>query len=303
MADHRNLGGNVMLLQQLINGLTIGSTYALVAIGFSMVFGVLELTNFANGSLYMVGAYLSLMLYNVTHRYFYLAFFLSIILTGLVAYCLDRFALHRLRTKGAPKISGLITTLGMSMVLDNIVMIFYGSETKPFSNQINFGKFHVGSAVISWTQIIILATAFVLMCILSVIVYKTKLGKAMRCTAQNMEAAKLMGININTVISFTFIASGFLACISGTLVAMYYQSVDTNMGTMIGMKTFASAILGGVGVLHGAVVGGLCIGVIETIAAGYISSGYRDAIAFTILIVVLLFRPSGFFGRKQVNKV
>lgn len=292
-----------MLLQQLINGLTIGSTYALVAIGFSMVFGVLELTNFANGSLYMLGAYLTLMLYNAMHHNFFYAFFISIILTGLAGYCLDRFALRRLRAKNAPKISGLITTLGMSMFLDNIVMIYFGSETKPFPNKFDFGKFHIGNAVVSWTQIIILATAFVLMGIISILVYKTKLGKAMRSTAQNVEAAKLMGVNINSVISFTFIVSGFLACISGTLVGMYYQSVDANMGTMIGMKTFASAILGGVGVLPGAVVGGLCIGVIETIAAGYISSGYRDAIAFTVLIIVLLFRPSGLFGKRQVNKV
>ncbi len=292
-----------MLLQQLINGLTIGSTYALVSIGFTMVFGVLELTNFANGSLYMLGAYFSLMLYNATGHHFFLAFFLSIILTGIAGYCLDQFALRRLRNKNAPKLAGLITTLGMSMIFDNGIMLVFGSESKSFPNQFNFGRIYIGNTIVSWTQIIIMVTAFALMAILSVVVYKTKLGKAMRSTSQNVEAAKLMGININSVIAFTFVISGVLACISGTMVGMYYQSVDVNMGAMIGMKTFASAIMGGVGVLPGAVVGGLAIGVIETIAAGYISTGYRDAIAFTVLIIVLLFKPNGLFGRKQINKV
>lgn len=291
-----------MLLQQIINGITIGSTYALVAIGFTMVFGVLELTNFANGSLYMLGAYLSLMLYLATGS-FWASFAGSIILTGLAGYLIERLALRRLRVKGAPKLSALITTLGMSMLLDNLIMLFFGSESKPFPNKLDFGRFTVGGAVVSYTQVIILAVACILMLVLSVVVYKTKLGKAMRCTAQNMEAAKLMGINTNQIIAMTFVIAGSLACISGTLVGMYYSSIDVSMGSMIGMKIFASAILGGVGVLPGAVVGGLCMGILETVVAGFISSGYRDAIAFTVLIVVLLFRPSGLFGRKRINKV
>ena len=199
--------------------------------------------------------------------------------------------------------SALITTLGMSMLLDNLVMICFGSESKPFPNKLDFGRFTIGSAVVSYTQVIILAVACILMLILSLVVYKTKLGKAMRCTAQNMEAARLMGINTNQIIAMTFVIAGALACISGTLVGMYYSSIDVSMGSMIGMKIFASAILGGVGVLPGAGVGGLCMGILETVVAGFVSSGYRDAIAFTVLIVVLLFRPSGLFGKKQINKV
>ena len=286
-----------MFLQQLINGITIGSIYALVSIGFTMVFGVLELTNFANGSLYMLGAYLSLMLYTSTRMPFFLAFFLSILLTGAAGFLLDRIALRRLRNKKAPKLTALITTLGMSMIFDNFIMLVFGSETKSFPNQFNFGSFEVCGAVISWVQIIIL------MLMLSFVVYKTKIGKAMLCTAQNAEAARLMGINVNSIIAFTFIISGVLACISGNLVGMYYQTVSVTMGASVGMKTFASAILGGVGVLPGAMVGGLLVGIIETFAAGYISSGYRDAIAFLVLIVVLLFKPSGLFGSKQINKV
>ena len=257
----------------------------------------------ANGSLYMLGAYLSLMLYSATGMNAFLAFFISIILTGGVGYLLDRLALRRLRNKKAPKLTGLITTLGMSMIIDNTIMLAFGSETKPFPNHFDFGRIEIGSVVISWVQIIILATALTLMLILSFVVYKTKIGKAMRCTSQNAEAARLMGISVNRVIAFTFIISGVLACISGNLVGMYYQTVDITMGASIGMKTFASAILGGVGVLPGAMVGGLVVGVIETFSAGYISSGYRDAISFVVLILVLLIKPSGLFGSKQINKV
>ncbi len=292
-----------MFLQQLINGITIGSVYALVSIGFTMVFGVLELTNFANGSLYMLGAYLSLMLYNATGVNFFLAFFVSILLTGGAGFLLDRLALRRLRRKNAPKLTALITTLGMSMIFDNFIMLVFGSETKSFPNQFNFGSFEIGGAVVSWVQIIILLTALILMLLLSFVVYKTKVGKAMLCTAQNAEAARLMGINVNSVIAFTFIISGVLACISGNLVGMYYQTVSVTMGATVGMKTFASAILGGVGVLPGAMVGGLLVGIIETFAAGYISSGYRDAIAFLVLIVVLLVRPAGLLGKYVPEKV
>ena len=292
-----------MLLQQIINGLTIGSTYALVAIGFTMVFGVLELANFANGALYMLGAYLTLIFYTSAIGSFLVAVVLSILFTGLAGYFLDRFALRLLRKHNAPRLSGLITTLGIAMIIENSIMVFYGSESKSFPNMLSFGRIEIGNAVVTWTQIILSLIAVVLMLALSFLVYKTKLGKAMRCTSQNMDAARLMGININRVISFTFICSGFLAAVAGTMVGMLYQTIGSTMSQLIGMKIFASAILGGVGILPGAMVGGLLLGVIETIVAGYISSGYRDAIAFTILIVVLLFRPVGLFGQKQITKV
>ena len=292
-----------MFLQQIINGLTIGSVYALVAIGFTMVFGVLELTNFSNSSLYMFGAYITFLLYTATGMHFFLAFGISILLTGLLGYCIDRFALQKLRKIHAPKLSGLITTLGMSMVVDNAIMVFFGTDSKSFENFLDFGKINVGNAVITWTQIIIFVVACILMGCLSVIVYKTKIGKAMGAIAQNQDAAKLMGIDTDLIISITFVISGFLACIAGTMVAMYYQTIETNMGSSIGVKIFAAAVLGGVGVLPGAVVGGLVLGLVETMAAAYISTGYKDAISFTILIVVLLIMPNGLFGKKSINKV
>ena len=292
-----------MFVQQLINGITIGSTYALVAIGYSMVFGVLELINFANGNVYMLGSYITLMLYVGFVGNFGISFFLSVLLTGLVGYCIDRFGLKRLRAKNVPKITGLITTLGISQIIENAVRIFFGSETKPFPNMIDFGQVTIGSVTINSSQIIILCTSLALMAAVSLLVYKTKMGKAMLAVSQSSEAAQLMGINVNGIISLTFVISSSLAAIAGTMVGMYYQNIDATMGFSVGMKTLASAVLGGVGILPGAMVGGLLMGIFETIGASYVSSGYRDAISFAILILVILIKPTGLFGRKQINKV
>lgn len=292
-----------MFFQQLVNGITIGSTYALVAIGYTMVFGVLELINFANGSLYMMGGYIALMVHLAMKGSFVWAFVVAILATGAVGFAIDRFGLRRLRAKKSPKLVGLITTLGMATIIDNSIMLLFGSETKSYPNVLDFGKLVIGSVIISWTQIIILLVCILMMAGLSIIVYKTKIGKAMRSTAQNADAARLMGVNVNRVISSTFIISSVLATVAGVLIGMYYHAIDTNVGASIGMKTFASAVLGGVGVLPGAMIGALLVGVIETLAASYISSGYRDAIAFAILILVLLIKPSGLLGKKQINKV
>ena len=292
-----------MLLEQILNGLTIGSTYALVAIGFTMVFGVLELVNFANGSIYMLGGYITLMVYLGLGGHFILAFILSIILTGAVGFAMDRIVLSHLRAKKAPKLTGLIATMGVSTIIDNVILLFFGSQTKPYPNMIDFGRFYIGYTAINSSQLVILAVALVLMVLLSLLTYCTKLGKAMRCTAQNADAAKLMGINVNLIIALTFFISSMLAAVAGTMVGMYYQSIDINAGFTVGMKTMASAVLGGVGVLPGAMVGGLLVGLFETLGASYISAGYRDAIAFAILILVILFKPAGLFGRKKANKV
>ena len=292
-----------MLLEQILNGLTIGSTYALVAIGFTMVFGVLELVNFANGSIYMLGGYITLMVYLGLGGHFILAFILSIILTGAVGFAMDRIVLSHLRAKKAPKLTGLIATMGVSTIIDNVILLFFGSQNKPYTNMIDFGRFYIGDTAINSSQLVILAVALVLMVLLSLLTYCTKLGKAMRCTAQNADAAKLMGINVNLIIALTFFISSMLAAVAGTMVGMYYQSIDINAGFTVGMKPMASAVLGGVGVLPGAMVGGLLVGLFETLGASYISAGYRDAIAFAILILVILFKPAGLFGRKKSNKV
>ena len=292
-----------MLFEQILNGLTIGSTYALVAIGFTMVFGVLELVNFANGSIYMLGGYITLMIYLGLGGHFILAFILSLILTGIVGFTMDRVVLSRLRAKKAPKLSGLIATMGVATIIDNFILLFFGSQTKPYPNMIDFGKFYIGDTAVNSAQLIILVVALILMALLSIVTYKTKFGKAMRCTAQNADAAKLMGINVNFIIAATFFIASMLAAVAGTMVGMYYQSIDINAGFTVGMKTMASAVLGGVGVLPGAMLGGLLVGLFETLGASYISAGYRDAIAFIILILIILFKPSGLLGKKKVNKV
>ena len=292
-----------MFLQQLINGLTLGSTYALIAIGYSLVFGVLQIVNFANGSIYMLGGFLTLVLYNKFQSNFLLCFALALIINGFVGFCLDRFALRRLRDKKATRLVGLITTMGFATVIENFVMVFFTNATVPYPNVINFGSITIGNAVISSTQIIIFAAVIVLLLIMSILVYKTKIGMAMRATSQNADAAKLMGVDVNKIIAMTFILSAVLAGVSGTLVGMYYQMIDFTSGFSIGMKTMAAAVLGGVGSLPGAVLGGLIIGVVESLGASYISSAYRNAFAFAVLIIVILFLPNGLFGKKKVTKV
>ena len=281
-----------MFFQQLVNGITIGSTYALVAIGYSLVFGVLQLINFANGSLYMLGGYLTLVMYLSLHGNIGAALLISLVVTGFAGFLVDFVGLRKLRADNAPRMAGLISTLGISTVIDNAIQIWFGTETKAFPNFLDFGKFTIGKTVISWTQIIILTVSLLLMIVFSLIVYKTKAGKSMRAVAQNVNAARLMGI-----------VSAILACISGSLVGSYYQTIDTMMGFSVGMKTFAAAVLGGVGSLPGAMLGGLIVGVVETIGASYISSGYRDAIAFLILILVLLIKPSGILGKQKIEKM
>lgn len=292
-----------MLLQQLVNGLTIGSIYALVAIGYSLVFGVLRLINFSNGSLYMLGAYLMYLFFSILSGQIFLAILMAIILTGFSGYLVDLVALRPLRARNAPKMAGLISTLGIGTMIDNSIQIWIGTETRPFPNFMNFGKFYIGNAVISYTQIIIFAVCLLLMIVLSLIIYKTKVGKSMRAVSQNAVCSKLMGINVRLIISLTFTVQAILACVSGILVGAYYQNIDTTMGFSVGMKTFAAAVLGGVGSLPGAMLGGIIVGLAETIGASYIHSGYRDAIAFAILIIVLLVKPSGILGKASSTKM
>lgn len=292
-----------MFFEQVINGLTIGSIYALVAIGYTLVFGVLELVNFANGSVYLLGGYLALMTYLSWGGHFWICLLLAVVCCGLVGLGLDFFALKRLRSKNAPRLAGLITTMGVSTVIDNVILLFFGSETKSYPNMITLPSLTIGDVSISSNQLVILGIAVLLMVLLSIMTYKTKLGKAMRCTSQNMNAAKLMGINTQAIISLTFVISSALAAIAGVLVGMYYQTIDISSGFVVGMKTMASAVLGGVGVLPGAMLGGLIIGVVETLGASYFNAGYRNAYAFIILIVIILIKPSGILGKKKVTKV
>jgi branched-chain amino acid transport system permease protein len=292
-----------MIFQQLINGLTLGSTYALTAVGYSMVFGILQLVNFAHGSVYMVGAFLTLIFLTALKLNFFMSFLLSIILTGVLGILIDKIALYPLRKRNAPKVTALISTIGVSIFLQNLVMIVWGSETKNFPLVINLGAVEILGTKISILQIIIFSICLLLMAGLNIMIQRTKIGKAMRATEQNPEAAKLMGIDVNLVIMITFFIGSALASVAGTMVGMYYQTIDPYIGYMAGLKAFAAAVLGGIGVLPGAIVGGLLIGVIETLAAGYINAGYRDAIAFAVLVIMLIVKPAGLLGKQALKKV
>lgn len=292
-----------MFLQQLISGTTIGSTYALVAIGYSMVFGVMGLVNFANGNIYMLGGFMTLILYTAMHGHFFIAFLLSIVIVSMFSYGMDCFGLRHLRIRKSPKMTGIIFTLGVSMILEDGIRVFYTAETLPYPNLIDFGYFKLGSSYISWSQIIILGCTSLVMVGTSILVYKTKFGKAMLAVSQNPEAAMLMGIDANRVISWTFAISAAIATISGTMVGMYYQTIDSTIGGTINMKALASSVLGGVGILPGAMVGGILIGILEALGASYISAAYRNAIAFIVLILIILIKPAGLFGKKTVEKV
>lgn len=292
-----------MFLQQIVNGLTIGSFYALVAIGYSMVFGVLELTNFAHSAVFMMGGYVACVALQAGVS-FPVAFLLALITCGAIGILIDRSCLMPMRKRGAKRISYLICTIGLSTFLQNLINLVFGSESIPFKEVLVRRQYTIGSnLVISNLQIIIWIMSIVLVAVTTFLVNKTKLGASMRAVAQNPTAAKLMGVNTDRVITFTFFLGSTLAAVAGTMFAMYYYSVDLQMGFTVGMKTFASAVLGGIGSLPGAVVGGYLIGIIEALFAGYISSGFKDAIGFIVLIIVLLVRPSGLMGRKSVSKV
>jgi branched-chain amino acid transport system permease protein len=292
-----------MFLQQLFNGFTIGSTYALVTIGFSLIFGVLRLMNFANGAIYMLGAYLTVVVFTGIIQNFWISLLVSIIITGAVGFSIDRFALDILRRKSAPPLAPMITTMGIATFIENAIMVFLGSRSKPVPYGASLGFITIGDARLGLFQVLILSIAIVLMLLVSFLIYRTKIGNAMLAVSQNMLAAKLMGINIRLIISCTFLLAAVLSAIAGTIVGMYYRSVSLAMSGSMGAKTSAAAMLGGIGNIPGAIVGGLCVGIIETLGAGYLNAAYRDAIAFAILILVLLIRPNGFFGKAVNRKV
>lgn len=291
-----------MLLQQLLNGLALGMAYALIAVGYSLVFGILRLVNFSHGSVYAFGAHLVLLFIGFQFGILS-AIVLSVVLTGALGILIDKTALQPLRKKGSPNISSLITTIGVSYVIQNLLMIAFGSEKKSFPAFYDLGMLNVGGAQINSMQVVMFAVSLLLLFALTWVVNGTKVGLAMRGVEQSPKAAGLMGINTNFIISFTFFLGGASAAIAGALISGYYQIAYPSMGFMVGLKAFAAAVLGGIGVLHGSILGGLFIGVAESFAATWLGSAYRDSVAFIILILVLIIRPSGFFGRKGVTKV
>lgn len=289
------------LIQQLINGISLGSIYALIALGYTMVYGIIKLINFAHGDIYMVGAYVGFYAVTMTKMSIIPALIISMVVTGLLGILVEKIAYKPLRK--APRISLLITAIGVSFFLEYTSMYFVSPTPRIFQNVIDSLSLNIGSFVINGQQLLIFIITVILMVLLTYIVQKTKMGKAMRAVSFDTETAKLMGINADRVISFTFGIGSALAAAGGVLVGVYYNSIDPLMGIMPGLKAFVAAVLGGIGSIPGAMTGGIVLGVIEALVSGFISSTFRDAAAFAILILVLLFKPSGIFGKNTNEKV
>ncbi len=300
-----------MFLQQLINGLALGSVYALIALGYTMVYGILQLINFAHGEVYMLGAYLGIIVLAVLTApgmpTLGIAASLAVSVAVAMLFCgaygamIERVAYRPLRK--AAKLTPLISAVGMSIILQNIVMLSQGKEYKYLPPIIVSGGFSVGGATISPVELIILCTSVALMAGLQVFISSTRIGKAMRATSQDMTMASLVGINVNQVISVTFIIGSSLAAVAGVMVTLYYGVVHFFMGYTAGLKAFTAAVLGGIGSIPGAMLGGIMLGLIENFGASYVSSVYKDAFAFLVLIVTLIIRPSGLLGPKAIDKV
>ena len=290
-------------LAYTVNGLVLGSTYALTAIGYSMVYGILELVNFTHSTIYMVGAYLFYILVSIAKLPLWLGFLLSVVLTGLIGVSYEWLTLRPLRERKQPKFAMLICTIGTSIVLQNTFFLLMGSETRQFPTIFEGKSIEIMGFNITMAQVFIIISTVVLLIAFTLFINKTRIGMAMRSCSQDTEAAELMGINVNHVASFTFFLGSALAAVAGVMGCMSYRSVDVSVGAAIGTKTFASTVLGGIGVFYGGVVGGLIIGLTEVYTAAYIGSNYRNIPAFIILILVLFLRPTGLFGAKQVKKV
>jgi branched-chain amino acid transport system permease protein len=295
----------------MINGLTLGSVYALIALGYTMVYGILEFINFAHGEVYMLGAYLGIVLLGfftaigLTAFSLPLAVCLALLLT--VVFCASYgFTIEKLAYKplrNAPRLSPLISAIGVSIFLQNYVMLTQGATDKVFPSIAGGAGFVFFSSRITYLQASIIVVSAVIMVLLHLFVMKTKTGKAMRAVAQDKTMASLVGINVNSVISMTFIIGSGLAAVAGIMVAMYYGLVNYFIGYTAGIKAFTAAVLGGIGNIPGAMLGGIVLGLVESLGASYISSEYKDAYAFVILIVILLLRPEGLLGKSSEEKI
>ncbi|MEK4495220.1 branched-chain amino acid ABC transporter permease [Ureibacillus sp. FSL W8-0352] len=291
-----------MLIEQLINGITLGSIYAIVALGFTLVFGVLGIINMAHGEIFMVGAFIGVLTTSVLGWPLWLAFLASIVVTSLLGYLLEIFSLRPLRgKKGVSHLAPLISTIGVSIFLENLSHHMFGAGNKPFRTAFAEIRFEIGSITIYLVQITIFVISVILMVGLSVWLSKTKAGKALRATAENLETASILGVDTKKIITLTMIIASGMGGIAGILVGMAFNSVSPQMGLSMGLKGLAIIILGGMGNVKGAMVGGLILGLSETLLVAYGDSGYRDAIAFIMIILILLIRPHGIFGSKTAE--
>lgn len=289
-----------LFVSQLFNGLQTGSVYALVALGYSMVYGIILLLNFAHGDIIMVGAYTAFYAMTAFHLHPILSVVLAVVTSTLLGVVIEKVAYTPLRS--APRLSLLITAIGISFLLENGAQLLFGADTKSMDTLVP-GNVSFGSVTISYTAILTIIVAVIAMVALTLLVQKTKLGKAMRAVSEDMGAAQLMGISLNKTISFTFAVGSALAGIGSVLYLCAYSQASPTMGSMLGLKAFVAAVLGGIGSIPGAMVGGFAIGLLEALVAAVGLSVWKDAVVFAILIVVLLVKPSGIMGHPVTEKV
>jgi branched-chain amino acid transport system permease protein len=301
-----------VFFQQIINGLSLGGIYALIALGYTMVYGIIELINFAHGDVYTLGTFFSLAVLTLlgvsgeVHGpaligIVVLTIAVAMLLCGLTGVIIERLAYRRLRN--APRLAPLITAIGMSFILENIMQYWRGPSPIPFPQVIPNPTFHLGSVDVAAKQLLVIVLAIVMMIVLQLFIFNTKLGKAMRATAQDRDAAQLMGININTTIALTFLIGSALAGAAGFVSGVYYGSTWFFNGFAAGLKAFTAAVLGGIGNLAGAMLGGFLIGLIESLTTQFISDQWSNVVVFSVLVLVLIFRPSGLLGESLPNKV
>ena len=295
-----------LFLQQLVNGITLGGVYALIAVGYTMVYGVIQLINFAHGEIYMLGAFLAYTQVAVLHLPLFLASITTVLICAVFGVVLDYVAYRPLRT--APRLAALITAIGVSLFLQNLALLIWGSQIKAYPRELLPSFFYTaalsaGDVTLTWLQIFILAVTVVSMLVLHFIIHKSKVGTAMRAVSQDKVASALMGIGVNRVISFTFAIGSAMGGMAGILVGLYYNAIFPTMGYIAGVKAFAAAVLGGIGSVPGAMLGGTVLGIAEVLGAGYLSSSYRDGISYAVMILVIIFKPSGLMGKLSGDKV
>ena len=290
-------------ITNLINGVSLGSIYAVIALGYTMVYGIAKMLNFAHGDVIMVGAYIVFALTSYAGVNPYLALVISMAACTLLGMAIERFAYKPLR--GASPLAVLITAIGVSYFLQNMALLIFGSQAKSFTSIVNLSALTLagGKITISAETIVTIIVSLIIMVSLSLFVNKTKPGRAMLAVSEDKGAAQLMGVNVNATISLTFAIGSGLAAVAGVLLCSAYPTLSSQTGAMPGIKAFVAAVLGGIGSIPGAVIGGVLIGVIEILSRSYISSQMADAIVFAVLIIVLLVKPTGILGKKYIEKV
>ena len=299
--------------QQLVNGMTIGSTYALIAIGYTMVYGIIGMINFAQGEVYMIGSYvafivlagLAMLGFDSLPLLMTAAFLATIVVTSAYGYSIERIAYRPLR--GSNRLIPLISAIGMSIFLQNTVLLSQDSKDKSIPNlipgSITFGPGGAHEVLISYMQILVFVVTLVVMLGLTLFISRSRLGRACRACAEDIRMANLLGINTNNIIALTFVIGAALAAVAAVLLSMQYGVINPNAGFLVGLKAFTAAVLGGIGSIPGAMLGGLVLGVAEAFGADIFGDQYKDVVAFGLLVLVLLFRPTGLLGRPEVEKV